>query len=75
MTTLSVPDPNTTLISAIRNLVCPLCGGSMMEFRCLGLCRHDWQQEWERGSEKAKRTTPLIGRRTWAARTLIKEER
>ena len=39
---------NSRLISAIRNLVCPLCGASMMEFRCLGYCRSDWRQEWER---------------------------
>jgi hypothetical protein len=39
---------NMSLISAIRNLICPLCGASMMEFRCLGYCRSDWRQEWER---------------------------
>jgi hypothetical protein len=39
---------NMSLISAIRNLVCPLCGAGMMEFRCLGHCRSDWRQEWER---------------------------
>jgi hypothetical protein len=32
-----------SLISAIRNLVCPLWA-SVMEFRC----RSDWRQEWER---------------------------
>jgi hypothetical protein len=37
-----------SLISAIRNLVCPLCGESMMGFRCLGYCRSDWRQDWER---------------------------
>lgn len=75
MTTLSlVPDPHTTLISAIRNLVCPLCGGSMMEFRCLGVCRGNWRQEWEWRSEKAKRTKPLNGRRTRSTRTLAKKE-
>ena len=42
-----VPRYNSSLISAIRNLVCPLCGASMLEFRCLGLCRSDWRQEWE----------------------------
>jgi len=41
-------DSNMNLISAIRNLICPLCGASMMEFRCLGYCRSDWRQEWER---------------------------
>lgn len=38
---------NENMISAIRNLVCPLCGASMMGFRCLGLCRTDWQVEWD----------------------------
>jgi hypothetical protein len=44
----AVPDPNSSLISAMRNQVCPLCGASMMEFRCIGYCRSDWRQEWER---------------------------
>ena len=39
---------NLSLISDIRNLVCPLCGASMMGFRCLGRCRSDWHHEWER---------------------------
>jgi predicted amidophosphoribosyltransferase len=43
-----VGNSNMSLVSAIRNLVCPLCGGSMMGFRCLGRCRSDWRQEWER---------------------------
>jgi len=43
-----VTNSNSSLISAIRNLVCPLCGASMMEFRCLGYCGSDWRQEWER---------------------------
>jgi hypothetical protein len=38
---------NSSLISAIRSLVCPLCGAGMMGFRCLGHCRGDWRQEWE----------------------------
>jgi hypothetical protein len=38
---------NSILISAIRNLICPLCGGGMMGFRCLGYCRSDWRPEWE----------------------------
>jgi hypothetical protein len=44
----AVLKPNSNLISAIRNLVCPLCGASMTGFRCLGYCRSDWRQEWER---------------------------
>jgi hypothetical protein len=43
-----VRNSNMSLISDIRNLVCPLCGASMMGFRCLGRCRSDWRQEWER---------------------------
>jgi hypothetical protein len=43
-----VTNTNSSLISAIRNLVCPLCGASMMGFRCLGYCRNDWCQDWER---------------------------
>jgi hypothetical protein len=39
---------NSRFISAIRNLVCPLCGARMMGFQCLGFCLTDWRQEWER---------------------------
>jgi len=42
-----VRNTNRSLISAIRNLVCPLCGAGMMGFRYLGYCRSDWRQEWE----------------------------
>jgi len=38
---------NTSIISSIINLVCPQCGGSMMEFECQGRCRRDWLAEWE----------------------------
>jgi hypothetical protein len=43
-----VRNTNLSFIAAIRNLVCPLCGASMMGFRCLGHCRSDWREEWER---------------------------
>ena len=40
------------LLSAIRNLVCPGCGGPMggrsKEFKCRGQCGKDWRPEWER---------------------------
>jgi hypothetical protein len=40
------------LLSAIRNLVCPECGGPMggpsKEFKCRGKCGKDWRPEWER---------------------------
>ena len=38
---------NASIISSIINLVCPLCGGSMMEFQCNGKCRSNWLPEWE----------------------------
>jgi len=38
---------NASIISSIINLVCPQCGGSMMEFQCGGRCRRDWLAEWE----------------------------
>ena len=40
-------EPNADLISSIINLVCPQCGGSMMEFQCCGRCRRNWLAEWE----------------------------
>jgi hypothetical protein len=43
----AVRNISMSTISAIRNLLCPLCGASMMAFRCLGHCRSDWRQEWE----------------------------
>lgn len=40
------------LLSAIRNLVCPECGGPMggrsKEFKCQGECGTDWRSVWER---------------------------
>lgn len=38
---------NANIISSIINLVCPQCGGSMMEYECQGRCRRDWLPEWE----------------------------
>jgi hypothetical protein len=40
-------EPRASLISSIINLVCPQCGGSMMEFQCYGRCRRNWLPEWE----------------------------
>jgi hypothetical protein len=58
-----VSNRNSSLISAIRNLVCPLCGASMMGFRCLGYCRSDWRQDWERAmSAGSKSGGPRSGR-------------
>jgi hypothetical protein len=58
-----VRNTNTSLISAIRNLICPLCGASMMRFRCLGHCGSDWRQEWEQAMcAEAKSDGPRSGK-------------
>jgi len=33
---------SASIISSIINLVCPQCGGSMMEFQCNGRCARNW---------------------------------
>jgi len=40
-------DPNANTIASIINLVCPQCGGSMLEFQCHGKCGRNWIAEWE----------------------------
>jgi len=50
--------PDGSLISAIINLVCPQCGGGMMEFRCLGRCNRDWRPEWEWATHAIRRSRP-----------------
>jgi hypothetical protein len=40
-------ETDSSIISSIINLVCPQCGGSMMEFQCCGRCRRNWLAEWE----------------------------
>jgi hypothetical protein len=40
-------ESSASLISSIINLVCPLCGGAMVEFECHGRCRRNWLPEWE----------------------------
>lgn len=45
-------------ISAIRNWVCPECGGRMggraKEFKCHGRCGRDWQSVWENAVVRPK---------------------
>jgi len=47
---------NASIISSIINLVCPQCGGSMMEFECQGKCRRDWLPEWQWANHTAARS-------------------
>jgi len=38
---------DASFISSIINLVCPQCGGRMMEYQCHGRCGRNWLPEWE----------------------------
>ena len=49
-------ESSASLISSIINLVCPQCGGSMMEFQCCGRCRRNWLSEWEWANISMKRS-------------------
>ena len=40
-------EPNASIISSIINLVCPQCGGTMVDFECGGRCERSWLPEWE----------------------------
>jgi len=40
-------ESNASIISSIINLVCPQCGGRMVEYQCEGRCRRNWLVEWE----------------------------
>ena len=52
-------------ISAIRNLVCPECGGQMggrpKEFKCHGRCGRDWRAVWE-SAFTTRRLARCVGR-------------
>jgi hypothetical protein len=48
-------EPNSSMISSIINLICPQCGGSMMEFQCDGKCRRNWLTEWEWAMHSTRR--------------------
>jgi hypothetical protein len=54
---------NASLISAILNLVCPDCGGSMMGFRCQGKCLKDWRAEWDAHSKRVRNPMSRAGKR------------
>ena len=55
---------SASIISSIINLVCPQCGGGMMEFQCNGKCRRNWLPEWEWAN-----FTTIRGSRTSANKT------
>ena len=63
-------EPNASIISSIINLVCPQCGGSMVDFDCGGRCERSWLSEWEwairvtRSPDAAKTTATQPNART-----------
>jgi hypothetical protein len=63
MASFAAINTNPSFISSIRNLICPLCGASMMGFLCLGHCGSDWRQEWQRAIGVASKSgRPHSGR-------------
>ena len=60
----AVTDVNADYISAIRNWVCPECGGPMggrsREFHCHGRCGRDWRSVWESASIEPKRKIAIM---------------
>jgi len=38
---------DSSFISSIINMVCPLCGGSVVDYQCHGRCGRNWLPEWE----------------------------
>jgi len=60
---------NASIISSIINLVCPQCGGRMLEFQCDGRCRRNWFAEWEWANYLTKRAKGNgSGRSAWTSR-------
>lgn len=51
-------ESDSSIISSIINLVCPQCGGSMMEFQCSGRCRRNWLAEWEWANNVMRNSDP-----------------
>jgi hypothetical protein len=51
-------EPNASMISSIINLVCPQCGGNMLDYQCGGRCRRNWLPEWEWAVNTTRRPDP-----------------
>ena len=66
LTKAAVTDVSGEYISAIRNWVCPECGGQMggrsKEFKCHGRCGRDWRAAWESAFANQRKLTRWAGR-------------
>jgi len=67
-------ESSASIISSIINLVCPQCGGSMIEYQCNGRCRKNWLPEWEWANFETSRSG-RTGRRSANSARAAKNER
>ena len=51
-------ESNEHIISSIINLICPQCGGRMLEFQCDGRCHRNWLAEWEWANQETQSSKP-----------------
>jgi len=61
-------EANASMISSIINLVCPQCGGHMMDFECFGRCGRTWLSEWEWALNTTRRPDGAKGKGAGARR-------
>jgi hypothetical protein len=61
-------ESNGHIISSIINLVCPQCGGRMLEFQCEGRCCRNWLAVWEWANQATR--SSMSQRHRHAARSV-----
>lgn len=67
-------ESSASIISSIINLVCPQCGGSMIEYQCNAKCRKNWLPEWEWANFQTS-SSSRAGRRSANSPRVAKTER
>jgi len=70
ITELKPGDANAGMISSIINLICPQCGGAMVEFQCGGKCCRNWMAEWEWANRLTRSSSVSSARVRGGARAL-----
>ena len=53
-------ESNEHIISSIINLICPQCGGRMLEYQCNGRCHRNWLAEWEWANQETQSLKPRV---------------